>query len=145
MAKPKVMVALRDMESVGDLVNLACQLSAGMGAELVAMHVVEVPPATPIGAEAEVLDHGGREILARAQQVAQGCSRLLQTLLVRAREAGDAIVGEAKEQGVELLVMGHHKPHPLPVSEILLGSTANYVIHHAPCRVIVQIPPPDRH
>lgn len=144
MAKPKVMVALRDVESIGDLVRLACQLSAGMDAELVALHVVEVPPATPIGADEEVLDHGGREILAQAQQVAKGFSRPLDTLLVRAREPGEAIVGEAKEQGVELLVMGHHKPHSHPVGEILLGSTVKYVVHHAPCRIIVQIPPPDR-
>jgi len=144
VAKPKVMVALRDVESIGSLVSLACQLSAGMDAELVALHVVEVPPATPIGADDEVLDHRGKEILAQAQQVAKGFSRPLDTLLVRARVAGEAVVGEAKDQGAELLVMGHHKPHPHPVGEILLGSTVQYVLHHAPCRVIVQVPPPDR-
>jgi nucleotide-binding universal stress UspA family protein len=80
------------------------------------------------------------ELLARAQRVAEKFSMPLATHLVRAREVGEAIVGEAKEQGVELLVMGHHKPHPHMLSEALLGGTVRYVTHHAPCRIIVQIP-----
>ena len=51
--------------------------------------------------------------------------------------------GRAKEQGVELLVMGHHKPHPHALSETLLGGIGRYVAHHASCRVIVQIPAPE--
>jgi basic amino acid/polyamine antiporter, APA family len=144
VAKAKIMVALRGGEALESLVTLACQLSAGMDAELVVLHVVEIPPATPIEADEEILDRTGKEILARARRVAQCFSKELSTQLVRAREAGEAIVGEAREQGAELLVMGHHKPHPHPVGDILLGSTVQYVAHHTPCRVIVQIPPPDR-
>ena len=144
MAKPKVMVALRDAESVESLVTLACQLASGMDAELVALHVVEVPMVTPIEADNEVLDHPGKEILAQAQRVAERFSKKVTTQLLRARQAGEAIAGEAGDQGVQLLVMGHHKPHPHPLGELLLGSTVQYVAHHAPCRVIVQIPPPHR-
>jgi nucleotide-binding universal stress UspA family protein len=142
VAKPKVMVALRDMESVESLVMLACQLANGMDAELVALHVVEVPLATPLEADDEVLEHPGKEILAQAKRVAERFSQKISTELLRARQAGEAIAGEAKEQGVDLLVMGHHKPHPHPLGELLLGSTVQYVAHHAPCRVIIQIPPP---
>ena len=142
MSKPIVMVALRDAESVESLVTLACQLSQGMDAELMALHVVEVPAATPLEADNEILDHPGKEILTRAQQVAEGFSRKITARLLRARDVGEAIVGEAGDQGVELLVMGHHKPHPHPLGDFLLGSTARYVAHHAPCRVIVQVPPP---
>lgn len=141
MGKPTVMVALRDSESVEGLVTLACQITAGMEAELVALHVVEVTPGLPLDADAEVLDEPGKQILARARQVvSEGCSRQLTTQLVRARHAGDAIVGEAKDRNAELLVMGYHGRHGL--GEILLGSTVQYVSHHAPCRVIVQIPAP---
>ena len=142
MVKAKLMVALRDPESVESLMTLAIHLSNSMDAELVALHVVEVPLATPIEAEDEILDHAGKEILAAATRVAERSSKKLSTELLRAREVGEAIVGEAKDQGVELLIVGHRGSHPSALGELLLGSTAQYVAHHAPCRVIIQIPPP---
>jgi nucleotide-binding universal stress UspA family protein len=143
VAKAKVIVALRDAESVESLVTLACQLSSGMEAELIGLHVVEVPLATPLEADG-VLDHPGKEILASAQEVAERFGRKITTQLLRAREVGEAIAGVARDQRAELLVMGHHKPHPHPLGELLLGSTVQYVAHHAPCRVVIQIPAPRR-
>jgi nucleotide-binding universal stress UspA family protein len=136
------MVALRDPESVESLMTLAIHLSNSMDAELVALHVVEVPLATPLEAEDEILDHPGKEILAAATHVAERFSTKLSAELLRAREAGEAIVGEAKDRGAELLIVGHRGSHPSALGELLLGSTAQYVAHHAPCRVIIQIPPP---
>jgi nucleotide-binding universal stress UspA family protein len=142
VVKAKLMVALRDPESVESLMTLAIHLSNSMDAELVALHVVEVPLATPIEAGDEILDHSGKEILAAAKRVAERSFKKIVTELLRAREAGEAITGEAKDQGVELLIMGHRGPHPYALGELLLGSTVHYVAHHAPCRVIIQIPAP---
>jgi len=141
VAKPKVMVALRDADSVESLITLACQLCSGMEAELIALHVVELPLATPVEADDEVLVKPGREMLSHAQRFASTCfAGAMSTRLLRAHRVGEAIVGELQEQGIDLLVMGYHRPHTL--GEILLGSTVQYVARHAPCRVIVQIPPP---
>ena len=143
MAKTKVMVAIRDLDSVESLVALACQVSGSMESELIALHVVEVPMATPIEADDEILDHPGKELLARAQQYAkEHFSRTVSTRLLRARQAGAALVGEVQEQGIDCLVMGHRR---LPlIEEILLGSTVQYVARHGRCRVIVQIAPAPR-
>jgi len=139
----RTMVALRDADSIESLVTLACQVASGMDAELTALHVVELPLATPLEADDEILDHPGKEILAHAQRfAAERFSREISIRLLRARQAGEAIVGELRAQGFELLIMGYHRPHTL--GEILLGSTVQYVARHAPCRVIVQIPPPPR-
>lgn len=143
MARTKVMVALRDAESVESLVTLACQMSSGMDAELAALHVVEVPMATPLEADDEVLDHSGKEILALAERVAaERFKKKISTQLLRAREIGEAIVGELKDQRVDLLIMRYHRPHTL--GEILLGSTVQYVGRRAPCRMLVEIPAPHR-
>ncbi len=144
MSKPKVIVAVRDAESTESVVKLACQLAKGMEADLIALHVVEVPMTLDLGADAEILDRSGKQILSLARRAASdGFSKQISTRLVRARQAGEAIVAEAKENGVELLVMGYHQPHR--VGEVLLGSVVQYVARHAPCRVIVQIPPAGRH
>ena len=140
MGKPKVMVAIRDASSVEGLVTLACQVSQSMNADIKALHVVVVPAATPLDAEDEALDREGKELLAHAKRVAEKSCGSFSTELLRARGVGEALVGEARDQGVELLVMGHHKPHPHSLGESFLGSTVRYVAHHAPCRVIVQIP-----
>jgi nucleotide-binding universal stress UspA family protein len=140
MSKPKVMVALRDAEHVDDLMKLACQLAKSTEAELVAVHVVEVSPALPLDADDELLDRPGRAILSRAKLAASGMiPTTVVTRLVRARRPGEAIVEEATERGAELLILGYHRKPGL--TEILLGSTVQYLAHHAPCRVIVEILP----
>jgi len=143
MAKPKVLVAISNEAEVESLVSLACHLAQGMAADVVALHVVAVPLVTPLEATEETIDHAGKEVLAQAERAAQSFSRPFSTQLLRAREVAEAIVGVAKEQRVDLLVIGHHKPHPHAVSESLLGGIPRYVAHHAPCRVIVQIPAPE--
>ena len=140
MDKPKVMVALREGKHVDSLIKLACEMSSGMKSDLIALHVVEVAPGLPLDADAEILDRPGKQVLSLARKAASdNFSKQISTRLVRAREAGRAIVDEAQDQGVELLIMGYHQKHGL--SEVLLGSTTQYVARHAPCRVIVQIPP----
>ena len=143
MAKTKIMVALRDAESVESLVTLACQMSSGVDAELSALHVIEVPMATPLEADDEVLYHPAKEILAQAERVAsERFKKKISTQLLRAREIGEAIVGEVKDQRVDLLIMRYHRPHTL--GEILLGSTVQYVGRRVPCRLLVEIPAPHR-
>jgi nucleotide-binding universal stress UspA family protein len=144
MSKPKVMVAVGNAGSLESLMTLACHLCNGMDADLLALHVVVVPAATPLDAPDDVLDHPGKELLAQAKAVAERFSKPITTELLRAREVHEAIVGVAKEQAVDLLVMGHHKPDGHTLSQTLLGGTMRYVAHHAPCRIIVQIPAPER-
>jgi nucleotide-binding universal stress UspA family protein len=126
MADHKIMVALRDLASVESLIDLACQVANGMAADLIVLHVVEVPMVTPLDAEEEEIDRAGNEILDRARKAAVKHNLKITPRLVHARQAGEAIVGEVKDQQVGLLIM---------------GTTIQYVANHARCRVIVQIPP----
>jgi nucleotide-binding universal stress UspA family protein len=139
MAKTKVMVAVRDSSSAEESTPLGCQLAAWTGGELIALHVVQVPWATPLDLAEGLIDKEGRQILAQATCAAAGkVPGGFSTRLVRARNTGEAIVLEEREQGVALLVPRHHRNHEL--SEFFFGSTMRYVAHHAPCKVIVLIP-----
>jgi nucleotide-binding universal stress UspA family protein len=50
-------------------------------------------------------------------------------------DAGRTICETAKNYAADLIVMGRNQKSML--SEIFLGSTSNYVLHHAPCSVMV--------
>jgi len=141
MSKPKIMVALRDTDHADDLTKLACQMSNTLGADLVALHVVEVGPGLPLDADAEILDQPGKALLAHVREVAsKDCSKQISTRLVRGREAGRSIVAEAEDSGAQLLILGYHQKHRA-ASEFLFGSTVQYVAHHTPCQVIIHVPP----
>lgn len=135
-----VIVALRDKQSLGSLLDLACRMAKTMNASIVAVHVVEVPVTLDLGAQSDELDSAGRAILQEAQRQAAKSFGVISTELIRARHAGKAIVDEAKQHGSDLLVLGYC--HKNPISEVLLGSTAQYVMRHGPCRVIVEVPAP---
>lgn len=141
MEKPKVMVALRDTETAGSLTELACQMASLAGTTVIALHVIEVPPGLPIDVVDPIFEQPGQQVLSLARQVASNnFSMRISTKLLKARSAGEAIVGEATDEGIELLIIGYHHNHGL--AETLLGSTVQHVTHHAPCRVLVQVPPP---
>lgn len=139
MEKPKIMVALRDAETAESLTKLACQMASLEGANVIALHVIEMPPGLPIDATDPIFEAPGEQVLALARQAASSnFFTHMSTKLLKARSAGEAIVGEAIDEGIELLVIGYRHNHRL--AETLLGSTVRHVTHHAPCRVLVQVP-----
>src|SRR5215470_6301453 len=115
MKKQKVMVALKSVEYVPNLMDLACRVAKGMEAELIALHVVEIPAALDLSAEAAVLDQPGNEILERARAAACHKFGEISTQLIRARQVPQTIVSEAEEQQIDLLILGYH--HKNPVAE----------------------------
>jgi nucleotide-binding universal stress UspA family protein len=50
-------------------------------------------------------------------------------------DSGRIICETAQTNGVDLIVMGRNQKTVL--SELLLGSTSSYVLHHAPCSVTI--------
>jgi APA family basic amino acid/polyamine antiporter len=53
--------------------------------------------------------------------------------VVRARQAGRAIVDEADRRGTEIIVLGARRGS----YKTIFGSTVEYVLKNAPCRVMV--------
>ena len=56
-------------------------------------------------------------------------------ILQHVGDSGSMICAAAKTWSADAIVMGRNQKSTL--SEIFLGSTSNYVLHHAPCSVIV--------
>ncbi len=55
--------------------------------------------------------------------------------MLQAREAGPAIVDEASEEEVDLILMG--LAYKKRFGEFSLGTAAPYILQHAPCPVLL--------
>ncbi len=125
------------------------------GAVIEAIWVFEMPLSLPLDAP---LPDGqikrAREALARAKAVGEEYEGVeVATAMVRARRAGQAIVGEAKRRGVEAIVLAAEEPSRVRGGGLLggvspldnyVGDMTKYVINKAPCRVILTAPPAHR-
>lgn len=139
MKKPKrILVGLKTAEHAVELTDLACRTGA-RGAMLLLMHVVELPAATPLDAEIPELEAPAQKALRAAERVARRAGMKTSKLMLHARAAGDALLDQMKESRIELAVLGYH--HKRSLGEVLLGTTAQHVARHAPCHVLLSIPP----
>ncbi len=145
-----------------DIVQTAGRLAAetregrGQSGSLIeAVWVVEVPMSLPLGAPLpEVQVQRGKDALARAKAVGEEYEGVtVATTLVRARGVGQGIVSEARERGVEAIVLAAEEPSRIRGGGLFggsggpldnyVGEITKYVIRKAPCRVILTAPATD--
>lgn len=74
-------------------------------------------------------------ILAQAGQLLQARVPQVRTK-IRVGQPAEEIIREAEEEGYDLILMGERQHHH-PMTRFLLGSTAERVVTHAPCPVII--------
>jgi len=118
-----------------DVVRLACELAEENDASVYAVYVIEVERSLPLDAAQEQKTVKAEEILAHAEQMALEDGYHIDTGILQAREAGPALVNEAKEGNVDLIVLGVGYKKRLGVFNI--GDTTSYVLKEAPCGVVL--------
>jgi nucleotide-binding universal stress UspA family protein len=128
-------------------VPYAAQLARLVGARVVCLHVVEpVVPAvgwTPIAEPLPVADVGEQLEDSAAAELPRfaRCEEFegldVEDVIARG-EAASEIVRVAEERGADLIVISSHGRTGL--GRILFGSTAESVVRHAPCPVLVVKP-----
>ncbi|MCZ6545796.1 MAG: universal stress protein [Chloroflexi bacterium] len=117
--------------------ELAFQLANGQkDARVHAVYVVEVDRRLPLDAELPEEFQRGERCLAQAEKIARDYKSKCEGDILQARDAGHAIVDEAVELGVEMIVMGVSR-HSQESKVLDLGRTADYVLRHAPCEVVI--------
>jgi nucleotide-binding universal stress UspA family protein len=118
-------------------VALAAQLAPERGAAITAVFVIEVPAELPLEAHMQEEEAAARAALETAYAIAANRGVRLTGRVVRARARGEAIVAAAEEAGADLVVI-----RAMPRErKRLFGQTADYVLRHAACRVLVTAPP----
>jgi nucleotide-binding universal stress UspA family protein len=116
-------------------VALACDIARKNKGKVYVVHVIEVKRTLPLEAQLEPEEAAGDEILSRAEQVAREQNFDVEGEILHAREASPAIVDEAIERGVDLIILGME--YPQPFGEFQLGRVVQYVLKSAPCEVWV--------
>ncbi|MDT8387728.1 MAG: universal stress protein [Thiogranum sp.] len=133
-----ILLAVDFSTSADEVARRACQLRDTFGASLSLIHVIEL---MQIDISDEVLAPQGPELFLQLQERAtqrlqelarkfhiEDCPRHIAEGSTR-RE----ILRIAEEKGIDLIVVGSHGRHGI---QLLLGSTANAVLHGAPCDVL---------
>jgi len=114
-------------------VDLAARLAAERGATIVALRVIVVPLDLPIDANLPEQEEEADRLLDDARATAEIYGVRMIDRVLRARNAGRAIVEEAERRQAEIIVLGA----PRGRHRDIFGKTVDYVLKHAPCRVMV--------
>ena len=132
----RILVPVAGTESDEEAMELADKLlSKKNRGEICAVYVISIERALPIDAEIESEIRKAEDILNHIENTTgkQGCK--IETDLLQAREAGPAIVDEAIEREVDLILIG--VTYKRRFGEFSLGDVVPYVLKNAPCRVIL--------
>jgi APA family basic amino acid/polyamine antiporter len=123
-------------------VDLACRLATERRASIVALTVIEIPLELPLDAElTRDVEEKANDLLDEARAIGDAYGVNVIGRLVRARRAGRAIVDEAERRNSEIIVMGSPRRGEHRRRGPIFGGTVDFVLKHAPCRVMVAAAP----
>jgi nucleotide-binding universal stress UspA family protein len=122
-------------------VEIACRLAAEGHASITALAVVEVPPLLPFDAHMADVEDEGLRLLERVGATGDAYGVRVSRQLLRARDAGAAIVEKAVTIGIDVIVIGAPRRRLLSSGAVVFGSTIEHVLRDAPCRVMVVATP----
>ncbi len=131
----KILVPVSGVEADVETVKLACRLAKKDKGKVWAVSVVAIKRALPLDAEIESEIKKAEEILDKAETVAGEEDFEIETDVLQAREVGPAIVDEAVERGISLILMGI--VYKQRFGQFSLGSIVPYVLQNSPCPVIL--------
>ena len=131
----KLLVPVTGKKADDDIVRTACVLARRSKGKVYVVHVIQVSRALPLDAEVQPETQSGESVLANAEKIANIMDCQVETEILQARETGPAIVDEAVERGVDMIIMGLE--YKKPFGEFDMGDTVPYILRNAPCRVLL--------
>ena len=118
-----------------EVLATAIKLAEEHGATVMALHVIAVPMDRPLDADMIDAEERAEASLAEARLLAAEHGVTVEGKIVRARSIGEAIVEDAKHEGVDLIVMGSSSRWRR--QSRFFSPTVDYVLRNAPCEVMV--------
>lgn len=131
----RILVPVTGTQADEEAIELACRLAKQEKGEIHVVYIITMKRNLPLDTEIETEIQKAEDILAGIEKVAAAENYRVDTEVLQAREAGPAIVNEAAEREVDLILMGI--AYKVRFGEFSLGEVAPYVLKNSPCRVIL--------
>ena len=131
----RILVPVTGTQADEEAIELACRLAKQDKGEIHAVYIITMKRDLPLDTEIKTEIQRAEDILAGIEKVATMGSYRVDTELLQAREAGSAIVNEAAEREVDLILIGI--AYKVRFGEFSLGEVVPYVLKNSPCRVIL--------
>ena len=131
----KILVPISGTDADEETMRLACRLAKKNKGRIWAVYVITVQRALPLDAKIEPEIQKAEDILDHIEMVAEEQDYELEAEALQAREAGPAIIDEAVEREVNLILMG--VKHKRRFGQFSLGNVVPYVLKNSPCPVIL--------
>jgi basic amino acid/polyamine antiporter, APA family len=128
-----ILVPIVSGPASSEAVEVAAQLATERAGRIVLLRVVVVPLELPLDADLHEQLAEANALLDEAAAIAEPYGVRSVERVVRARQAGRAIVEEAERRGSEIIVLGA----PRYLHKTIFGHTVDFVLKNAPCRVMV--------
>ena len=124
-----------------EAMDFACRLAAERRASIVAFTAIQVPLDMPLDAELPDDVHEANEQLDEARAIGESYGVRVVGRIARTRNIGRAIVDEAVRRESEIIVMaGPRRVELQRGRRQIFGDAVDFVLRHAPCRVMVATP-----
>jgi len=130
-----ILVPVAGTEADDEAMKLACWLAKKDRGKIWTVYVITIKRALPLEAEIDSEMHKAEEILDHIERVAEEEEYEVDTDVLQAREAGSAIIDEAIERKVDLILIGIKQKKRF--GQFSLGNVAPYVLKNAPCPVLL--------
>ena len=131
----KILVPVIGSQADEEVIKLACRVAKKDKGKINAVYIITMKRDLPLDAEIEDEIQKAEDILSRIELVAKEQNCRIETDVLQAREPGPAIIDEAMEREVDLIIMG--VAYKKRFGEFSLGEVVPYVLKNATCRVIL--------
>lgn len=118
-----------------EVIRLACSLARKSKAKVYTVHIIEVERSLPLDTQIDSKTDEADRILTHAEDIAADADYEVETDVLQARDAGPAIVNEAVEREIDLIIMATTYKKAPGIPE--LGKAVHHVLKEAPCRVLL--------
>ncbi|TML51298.1 MAG: amino acid permease [Actinobacteria bacterium] len=136
-----ILVPIASGYASDEAMDVACRLAAERRASIVALTAIEVPLDLPLDAELPDDVREANEQLDEARAIGDSYGVTVIGRIARTRNIGRAIVDEAIRRNSEIIVMaGPRRVRLQRGRRQIFGDAVDFVLRHAPCRVMVATP-----